>query len=70
MSEGKGKPKTVTVFGVVIELEPDPARAQKRAEKAARRRRQKLVKELNAETPSTDALRHRLPGSFEGGKHR
>jgi hypothetical protein len=66
----KDKPKTVTVFGVLIELDPDPAKARKNAEKAARRERQKLVADLNAEPSSQDAMRHRLPGSFESGNRR
>jgi hypothetical protein len=46
------------------------ARGSKNPEKAARRKRQQLVKELNAEPSATDAMRHRLPGSFETGKRR
>jgi hypothetical protein len=32
--------------------------------------RMKALKELNEEPKATDATRHRLPGSFESGKHR
>jgi hypothetical protein len=32
--------------------------------------RMKALKELNEEPKATDAMRRRLPGSFESGKHR
>jgi hypothetical protein len=67
----KPRPKSVNVFGVTIQLEPDdPETKRKKADQAARRRRQKLVAELNAEPSLNDAMHHRLPGSFESGKRR
>lgn len=78
--------ETVTVhdvFGRPIELksvrqtvrDPDQAGRMARTNpknraKRMRQDRMKALKELNAQPSATDAMQHRVPGSFESGKHR
>jgi hypothetical protein len=34
------------------------------------RKKRAVLRKYQEDTPGTDAIRHRLPGSFEGGKRR
>ena len=71
-------------LGIPIPDPPDSDEERKKRERETKRReregkkrkrgvnskRQQALIDLNAKPSSTDALRHRLPGSFESGKHR